>query len=82
MDLQLKGKHALITGSSGGIGEGIAKTLAKESVTVVVHGRNEQSANRVAQEIASLVAFVSSTLAAYINGANLRVDGGYVVGVN
>jgi 3-oxoacyl-[acyl-carrier protein] reductase len=51
MDLQLKGKRALITGSSGGIGEGIAKILAKEDVTVVVHGRNEQSANRVAQEI-------------------------------
>lgn len=51
MDLQLQGKRALVTGSSGGIGEGIVKTLASEGVAVVVHGRNEQSANRVAQEI-------------------------------
>ncbi len=51
MDLQLQGKRALVTGSSGGIGEGIAKTLASEGVAVVVHGRNKQSANCVAQEI-------------------------------
>ncbi len=51
MDLQLKGKCALITGSSSGIGEGIAKALAQEGVTVVVHGRNETQASRVVQEI-------------------------------
>ncbi|MBD3886765.1 SDR family NAD(P)-dependent oxidoreductase [Phormidium tenue FACHB-886] len=51
MDLQLGGKRALVTGSSGGIGEGIVKTLAKEGVAVVVQGRKEQQANRVAQEI-------------------------------
>jgi 3-oxoacyl-[acyl-carrier protein] reductase len=27
-------------------------------------------------EVADLVAFVSSSLAGYINGANLRIDGG------
>ncbi|MEI2583865.1 SDR family NAD(P)-dependent oxidoreductase [Scytonema sp. PRP1] len=53
MDLQLKGKRALVTGSSSGIGEGIAKTLAQEGATVVVHGRNEKQANRVVQEIAA-----------------------------
>ncbi|KAF3885436.1 MULTISPECIES: SDR family NAD(P)-dependent oxidoreductase [Nostocales] len=52
MDLQLKGKRALVTGSSSGIGEGIAKALAKEGVTVVVHGRNEKEASRVVREIA------------------------------
>ncbi|MUG98275.1 SDR family oxidoreductase [Scytonema sp. UIC 10036] len=51
MDLQLKGKRALVTGSSSGIGEGIAKALAQEGVTVVIHGRNEQQASRVAGEI-------------------------------
>lgn len=30
MDLQLHGEQALITGSSSGIGEAIAKTLAAE----------------------------------------------------
>jgi NAD(P)-dependent dehydrogenase (short-subunit alcohol dehydrogenase family) len=84
MDLQLQGKRALVTGSSGGIGEGIVKTLAKEGVAVVVHGRKEQQASRVAQEIAATggKALVASPLGSYINGANLRVDGGYVVSVN
>lgn len=53
MDLKLRGKRALITGSNIGIGEGIAKALTKEGVTVVVHGRNEEQANRVAQEISN-----------------------------
>ncbi|AFZ28387.1 dehydrogenase of unknown specificity, short-chain alcohol dehydrogenase like protein (plasmid) [Cylindrospermum stagnale PCC 7417] len=53
MDLQLQGKRVLITGSTSGIGEAIAKALAKEGARVVVHGRNEKEANRVAQEIAA-----------------------------
>jgi 3-oxoacyl-[acyl-carrier protein] reductase len=52
MDLQLIGKRALITGSSSGIGEGIAKILAREGAAVVVHGRNEKEVHRVAKEIA------------------------------
>ena len=38
MDLQLSGKRALVTGSTSGIGEQIAKTLASEGVRVIVHG--------------------------------------------
>lgn len=51
MDLQLYGKKALITGSSRGIGEAIAKKLALEKATVVVHGRNREQAQRVAKDI-------------------------------
>jgi 3-oxoacyl-[acyl-carrier protein] reductase len=51
MHLQLRGKRALVTGSSSGIGESIARTLAHEGVTVVVHGRNQERARRVAAEI-------------------------------
>lgn len=51
MDLDLRGKRALITGSSAGIGEAIAKELAKEGVHVVVHGRNRQEIDRVVKEI-------------------------------
>jgi 3-oxoacyl-[acyl-carrier protein] reductase len=51
MDLQVKGKRALVTGSSSGIGEAIAKFLAKEGVHVMIHGRNAKELDRVAKEI-------------------------------
>ena len=51
MDLQLKGKRALVTGSSSGIGEGIARMLAEEGCAVVVHGRNRERAEKVAADM-------------------------------
>jgi 3-oxoacyl-[acyl-carrier protein] reductase len=51
MDLQIEGKRALVTGSSSGIGEAIAKYLASQGVNVVVHGRDRQRAAAVAQDI-------------------------------
>jgi NAD(P)-dependent dehydrogenase (short-subunit alcohol dehydrogenase family) len=51
MKLNLEGKKALVTGSSSGIGESIAKALAQEGVEVVVHGRNEKELKRVSKEI-------------------------------
>jgi NAD(P)-dependent dehydrogenase (short-subunit alcohol dehydrogenase family) len=51
MDLRLTGRRALVTGSTSGIGESIAKVLAREGVRVVVHGRREAEAERVAAEI-------------------------------
>jgi 3-oxoacyl-[acyl-carrier protein] reductase len=51
MNLQLESKRALVTGSSRGIGEAIAKTLASEGAAVVVHGRDETKTRRVADEI-------------------------------
>lgn len=51
MDLNLKGKRVLVTGSSTGIGEGIARFLAKEGCIVAIHGRNNDRINQVADEI-------------------------------
>jgi 3-oxoacyl-[acyl-carrier protein] reductase len=51
VDLKLDGKIALVTGSSKGIGEGIAKGLAREGAIVIVHGRNKTSTEEVAHDI-------------------------------
>ena len=51
MDLHLRDRRTLITGSSSGIGAAIAKALAQEGAIVIVHGRKEEQANRIAQEI-------------------------------
>lgn len=51
MDLRLKEKRALITGSSKGIGEAIARKLAAEGAIVIVHGRDRALAMRVADDI-------------------------------
>lgn len=51
MDLQLKGKRALVTGSSSGIGAEIARMLAAEGVKAVVHGRDAARTQAVAKEI-------------------------------
>src|SRR3984885_3478319 len=51
MDLQLTGKTALVTGSTGGIGYGIAKVLLREGAQVIINGRTPES---VAKAVASL----------------------------
>jgi 3-oxoacyl-[acyl-carrier protein] reductase len=51
MDLGLTGKRALISGSSSGIGAECARRLAAEGCMVVVHGRDRDRSDSVAQEI-------------------------------
>ena len=51
MDLELKGKQALVTGSTAGIGYAIAEALAKEGAAVIVNGRTQQ---RVDQALSKL----------------------------
>ncbi len=51
MDLQLAGKTALVTGSTGGIGYGIAKVLLREGAQVIINGRTPES---VAKAVAAL----------------------------
>jgi NAD(P)-dependent dehydrogenase (short-subunit alcohol dehydrogenase family) len=43
MDLMLKGRHALVTGSTAGIGYAIAKGLADEGARVTLTGRSQAS---------------------------------------
>lgn len=51
MDLQLNGKRALVTGSTSGIGESVAKVLAREGAAVIVHGRRAEETARVVGDI-------------------------------
>ncbi|MDR9855552.1 SDR family oxidoreductase [Paenibacillus sp. VCA1] len=51
MDLHLKGKTALVTGSTAGIGKAIAMSLAAEGATVLINGRREEKVNQTMQEI-------------------------------
>src|SRR5580765_6286287 len=52
MDLKLKGKTALITGGSEGIGKGIALALAKEGVDIAICARRKEPLEAAAGEIA------------------------------
>lgn len=54
MDLQLRGRRALVTGATGGIGEAAAKMLAAEGAKVAVNGRDPAKVERIVREIQEL----------------------------
>jgi 3-oxoacyl-[acyl-carrier protein] reductase len=90
MDLELAGKRALVTGSNGGIGAGIAKMLAEQGVSIVLHGRNLEKLERTRAEFDAAghsVATASGDLstdegAEAVNGAALEAFGGIDILVN
>lgn len=51
MDLQLRGKRALVTGSTRGIGYAIARALLDEGVAVVVNGRTGSGVRDAVQRL-------------------------------
>jgi NAD(P)-dependent dehydrogenase (short-subunit alcohol dehydrogenase family) len=53
VDIMLQGKTALVTGSTSGIGLGIAKALAKQGANIVLNGFGDVEGPKA--EIAALV---------------------------
>jgi NAD(P)-dependent dehydrogenase (short-subunit alcohol dehydrogenase family) len=51
MDLGLKGKTAVVTGSTAGIGFAIAHTLAAEGAQVIVNGRTQERVDSAIEKI-------------------------------
>ena len=51
LELGLKGRTALITGGSKGIGRAIARGLAREGVNLVLLARGQELLDRTAEEI-------------------------------
>jgi NAD(P)-dependent dehydrogenase (short-subunit alcohol dehydrogenase family) len=50
MDLQIKGKLALVTGSTQGIGKAIATKLLQEGVNVIINSRSQKSIDTMLKE--------------------------------
>lgn len=54
MDLQLKTKTALVTGSTAGIGLEIARALAAEGAEVIIAGRNQKKLDTAAKDLSTV----------------------------
>ena len=62
MDMQLKGKKAIVTGGSAGIGLAIGRLLAEEGVEVTVPGRNVKKVNAALASLPGAVRAVEADL--------------------
>ena len=60
--MRLKDKVILVTGSTTGIGEGMARIFAREGARVMIHGRRREAAQKLAAEIGDSASFVIGAL--------------------
>lgn len=68
MDMQLKNKLALVTGSTAGIGYAIAQSLAAEGAHVIINGRFQ---NAVDQAVAAITAATQGTVTGFAGDMSL-----------
>ena len=62
MDLKLRGKKAVITGSTAGIGLAIARELAREGAQVVVNGRTQERVDAAIRAVGGTARGVAADL--------------------
>ena len=54
--------NVLLTGASGGIGQGIAKTLYKKGANIILSGTNEEKLKKLSLEIGDRVSYLVANL--------------------
>src|ERR671927_1595028 len=84
MDLQLKGKTALVTGGSEGIGKGITRALAGEGVDVAICARRkdvlEAAGNEIAKETGRKIIAIPADLTKDADAKNFITEGHKALG--
>ncbi|RCS56218.1 SDR family NAD(P)-dependent oxidoreductase [Bremerella cremea] len=78
MDLQLKNKNALVTGSTKGIGYAIAQVLAQEGANVIVNGRSQESTDKAAKSIGHGVRGIAADVSTAADCDKLLQEAGQV----
>ena len=71
MDLQLKGKTALITGSTSNIGYATAEALLKEGADVIINARSQESVDKA---VATLKAATGRTPKSFVGDMGKAAD--------
>ena len=72
MDLGLKGKKAIVTGGTRGIGRAIAETLAAEGVDVAICARNQDQVDEAVAALSKLGVKATGGVADIADGAGLK----------
>ena len=55
--MQLKDKVIIVTGSTTGIGEAIARRVVKEGAKVLIHGRDKARGEQIVNRISAFLVF-------------------------
>ncbi|HEX9603211.1 MAG TPA: SDR family NAD(P)-dependent oxidoreductase [Myxococcales bacterium] len=74
MELQLRGKRALVTGSTAGIGFAIARALAREGAQVIVNGRTQERVDAAVREIGGGARGIAADLGTARGAARLLAE--------
>ena len=70
MNLGLKGKLALVSGSTAGIGYAIVEALVKEGATVIVNGRTAESVDAAVAKLNGIAAGSAQPVTADLSTAD------------